>query len=98
MISMRYGTAPIVHAVGGLADTVRDFDPQTKQGNGFAFTGLTVDNLVATVERALSVYSDSKLWQTLQRNAMKEDFSWDKSAQSYEVQAYAAALNFRQGR
>ncbi len=98
MIAMRYGTAPIVHAVGGLADTVRDFDPQTKQGNGFAFKGLTVDNLVATVERALSVYNDRKLWQKLQRNAMKEDFSWDKSAQGYETHAYAAALKFRQSR
>jgi starch synthase len=92
MIAMKYGTAPIVHAVGGLADTVQDFDPQTKQGNGFSFTGLTVDNLVSTVERALKVYRDRKLWQALQRNAMKADFSWDKSAQEYEEKAYKPAL------
>ncbi len=96
MIAMKYGTAPIVHAVGGLADTVQDFDPQTKRGNGFSFTGLTVDNLVATVERALNVYRDSKLWQALQRNAMKANFSWDKSAQDYEAKAYIPALRFRQ--
>ncbi len=96
MIAMKYGTAPIVHAVGGLADTVQDFDPQTKQGNGFSFTGLTVDNLVATVERALSVYRNRKLWQTLQRNAMKANFSWDKSAQDYEAKAYTPALQLRQ--
>ncbi|MCS7193053.1 MAG: glycosyltransferase, partial [Armatimonadetes bacterium] len=92
MIAMKYGTAPIVHAVGGLADTVQDFDPKTKKGNGFSFTGLTVENLLATVERALSVYRDSKLWQTLQKNAMKSDFSWNKSAQDYETKAYASAL------
>ncbi len=96
MIAMKYGTAPIVHAVGGLADTVQDFDLQTKRGNGFSFTGLTVDNLVATVERALNVYRDSKLWQALQRNAMKANFSWDKSAQDYEAKAYIPALRFRQ--
>lgn len=95
MIAMKYGTAPIVHAVGGLADTVQDFDSQTKQGNGFSFTGLTVDNLVATVGRALNVYRDQGLWRALQRNAMKTDFSWDKSAQDYETKAYAPALRLR---
>ncbi|MCS7186344.1 MAG: glycogen synthase GlgA [Armatimonadetes bacterium] len=95
MIAMKYGTAPIVHAVGGLADTVQDFDPKTKKGNGFSFTGLTVENLLATVERALSVYRDSKLWQTLQKNAMKSDFSWNKSAQDYEVKVYTPALQLR---
>ena len=95
MIAMKYGTAPIVHAVGGLADTVQNFDPHTKQGNGFAFTGLTVDNLVATVEQALSVYRNSKLWQALQRNAMKANFSWDRSSQDYETKAYATALELR---
>lgn len=93
MIAMRYGTAPIVHAVGGLADTVEDFDPQTKRGTGFAFNGLTVANLVATVERAVGVYRNRPLWQALQRNAMKADFSWDKSAQTYETQVYAVALS-----
>ncbi|MFN4178887.1 MAG: glycogen synthase GlgA, partial [Armatimonadota bacterium] len=84
-----------VHAVGGLADTVQDFDPQTKQGNGFSFTGLTVDKLVATVGRALNVYRDQGLWRALQRNAMKTDFSWDKSAQDYETKAYVPSLQLR---
>lgn len=92
MIAMRYGTAPIVHAVGGLADTVRDFDPSTKQGNGFSFTELTSEALVKSVERALGVYRKRSLWQALVRNAMKEDFSWEKSAQIYESQAYIPAL------
>lgn len=94
MIAMAYGTAPIVHAVGGLVDTVQDFDPQTKQGTGFTFSSLTGADLTAAVERALSVYQDAKLWQALQRNAMKADFSWSASAQAYEEQVYAAALQF----
>lgn len=92
MIAMRYGTAPIVHAVGGLADTVRDFDPTTRQGNGFTFDELTPEALVKTTERAISIYRDRKLWQALIRNAMREDFSWEKSAQQYEGQAYGPAL------
>lgn len=92
MISMRYGTAPIVHAVGGLADTIQDFDPQTGKGNGFAFTGLTTANLIATVERALGVYRNRNLWRTLQRNAMKADFSWDKSARDYETRVYCKQI------
>jgi starch synthase len=95
MIAMRYGTAPIVHAVGGLADTVRDFDPVTQQGNGFTFNELTPDALVKTTERAVSIYRERKLWQALIRNAMREDFSWEKSAQQYEAQAYAPALRLR---
>jgi len=95
MIAMRYGTAPIVHAVGGLADTVRDFDPVTQQGNGFTFNELTPDALVKTTERAVSICRKRKLWQALIRNAMREDFSWEKSAQQYEAQAYAPALRLR---
>jgi starch synthase len=95
MIAMRYGTAPIVHAVGGLADTVRDFDPVTQQGNGFTFNELTPDALVKTTECAVSIYRERKLWQALIRNAMREDFSWEKSAQQYEAQAYAPALRLR---
>ncbi len=95
MIAMRYGTAPIVHAVGGLADTVQDFDPNTKEGNGFAFKGLTIDKLVATVERAVQVYQQPTLWRTLQRNAMKTNFSWEKSATVYEAEAYLPALHLR---
>jgi starch synthase len=95
MIAMRYGTAPIVHAVGGLADTVRDFDPVTQQGNGFTLNELTPDALVKTTERAVSIYRERKLWQALIRNAMREDFSWEKSAQQYEEQAYAPALRLR---
>lgn len=98
MIAMRYGTVPIVHAVGGLADTVQDFDSKTKQGNGFTFVGLTVDNLLATVERALSVYQQPNLWHALQRNAMKADFSWDTSARTYETAAYSVALQIRRNK
>lgn len=95
MIAMAYGTVPIVHAVGGLADTVQDFDTQTKQGTGFTFSPLTAEDLVAAVERAVSVYRDAKLWRSLQRNAMKADFSWNASAMAYKTQVYLPVLQAR---
>ena len=90
MYSLRYGTLPIVHRTGGLADTVIDAGittdtPQklTPGANGFVFDTPTTDSLIQTIQRALSLFEDKKLWQQLQRNAMNEDFSWEKSAESY---------------
>jgi starch synthase len=84
MYSMRYGTVPVVHAVGGLADTVH---PAT----GFAFQAYTPAALLETLARALTVFGDRTAWRALQRAGMQEDFSWDRSAQEY-VKMYERAL------
>jgi starch synthase len=83
MYSLKYGTIPIVHATGGLADTVQDFDPATGKGTGFVFTEYTTSAFLATVRRAIDVYHDDKNWRKLVRNAMKQDFSWKGSAEKY---------------
>lgn len=84
MYSMRYGTAPVVRATGGLADTVRQFDPATGQGTGFVFEHFTRDGLSWALGLALKVYEDPKAWRKLQLNGMKADFSWNASARQYE--------------
>jgi starch synthase len=90
MYSLRYGTLPIVHATGGLDDTVQDVEPSPGSGTGFKFDRYTPEALAATVERALALYRDKRRWRTIQRNGMKQDFSWDVSAREY-VKVYREA-------
>lgn len=83
MYSLKYGTIPIVRAVGGLRDTVQEFNPRTGSGNGFVFNPYEVRDLLAAVDRALKMLRDKTKWPILVKNAMAADFSWDKSAQAY---------------
>ncbi len=84
--SQRYGTPPIVHNTGGLADSVVDCNPDTlKNGtaSGFVFSGMTADNLFATIVRAIDTYHDERKWKSLRKNCMGKDFTWETSAKSY---------------
>mgnify|MGYP001395828192 FL=1 len=83
MYSLRYGAIPIVRRTGGLADTVRAFDPQTGEGTGFLFDEFTPEALYHAVLRALGVWRDPQAWSRLMQNAMREDFSWDRQVQHY---------------
>jgi starch synthase len=86
MYSLRYGTPPVVHATGGLADTVVDCNENTLAAgtaNGFVLTEPTPPALLAAIERAISVWRDRARWRELQRNGMRLDFSWDAGAQRY---------------
>lgn len=83
MISMRYGSVPIVRAVGGLADTIHDFDPQTGEGNGFVFRDYTPQALFDAILRAIETYQDANAWRRLQIRGMQADFSWHSSARQY---------------
>ncbi len=83
LISLRYGTIPIVRSTGGLADTITEFNPQTKDGNGFIFEEYSAEELFSTIKRALDIYKDRKLWLSLVKSAMGHDFSWGNSAKEY---------------
>ncbi len=86
MYSQRYGTPPIVHATGGLADSVVDTTASTlKDGtaSGFSFEGTTADNLFQTIKRAIAVYKQERKWNSLMTNCMSKDFSWKGSAEAY---------------
>jgi starch synthase len=87
MYSQRYGTVPIVHATGGLSDTVLDATPQrlaAGTASGFSFSEYDAAHLAETMLRAWQMYtSDAPAWRTLQRICMALDHSWSKSARDY---------------
>jgi starch synthase len=97
LISLRYGTVPVVHRTGGLADTVVDYQPSTHRGTGFLFRGYDPTALALALGRAIEVYRDSSAWSTIQRNGMLQDFSWTASAARY-LDAYHDALALRAAR
>ena len=84
MFSLRYGTIPVVRKTGGLADTIKHYNKETKEGNGFVFEHYTADGLMWAVNEALETYwADTDDWECIVKNAMNCDFSWDKSAEKY---------------
>jgi starch synthase len=91
LYSLRYGTIPIVHATGGLRDSVEPFNATTGQGTGFVFQGASGDALLAAVNDALGVFANRTAWQQLIQNAMAQDFSWERSASRY-VERYRQLL------
>ncbi|MCS7176735.1 MAG: glycogen synthase [Candidatus Kapabacteria bacterium] len=91
MYALRYGTIPIVRAVGGLRDTVRQYDPATGEGWGFLFGDYTPEALWGAVEYALGFYRVEPHWERMRRNAMACDFSTRRSAEQY-LQLFEWAL------
>ena len=83
MYSLKYGTVPVVRAVGGLDDTIQNFNPAAKKGNGFKFKDATNEAFLGAVKSAVSIFKDTKLWDELLKNCMSCDFSWESSAEQY---------------
>ena len=83
MYSLKYGTVPIVRETGGLADTVKNYDEKSGNGNGFVFKKYTTKDFLAEIKRALKVYKNKQQWMNIVRNGMKSDFSWNSSAKKY---------------
>ncbi len=83
MISLRYGTIPIVHQTGGLADTIVHFNKMTKEGNGFLFQDYTVDTFTAALKEMIDTFQQPEIFNHLIRNAFKNNFSWTNSAKQY---------------
>jgi starch synthase len=93
MIAMHYGSVPVVRAVGGLADTVGDYDPATGEGTGFVFESYHSMALYTALVRAVETYRHRDIWRELQIRCMQQDFSWEASARKY-VELYARAREF----
>lgn len=84
LISMRYGTLPLVRETGGLADTVSPYNEFDKTGNGFSFANYNSDEMIQVMHNAIDVYYNrSDDWKVLVRNAMNTDVSWQRSADIY---------------
>jgi starch synthase len=84
MISMRYGTIPIVRQTGGLKDSVVSYNKFTEEGNGFGFVNFNAHEFLFIIKDALKLYHDKEKWTKLMKNAMKSDNSWSSSAKEYE--------------
>jgi len=93
MYALRYGTIPVVRATGGLDDTIAPFASVTKEGNGFKFSAYAPEALMGAVNEAVRLYKEPATWRVLMKNAMKEDFSWDRSARRY-VELYHGLSGF----
>ncbi|MDB4941129.1 MAG: hypothetical protein JWP97_663 [Labilithrix sp.] len=86
LYAQRYGAAPVAHATGGLTDTIIDCDAKLETGTGFLFEEPTVDQLYATVQRAIAAYETDR-WPALRRRVMRLDRGWERAGRQYE-QAY----------
>ncbi|MBL0168386.1 MAG: glycogen synthase GlgA [Propionivibrio sp.] len=88
LYALRYGTLPLVHRVGGLADTVIDATPgnlQSDSATGFVFDDVDRQAISDSIHEACTLYRDQIAWHQVQRRAMEQDFSWDDSAAHYEA-------------
>ena len=83
MYSLTYGTLPVAHRTGGLADTIVDITEDPEKGTGFLFPDLSLDAILDGVDRAISFYGDKDGMERAIRNAMRTDFSWNRSAAEY---------------
>lgn len=85
LMSMRYGTLPIVRETGGLKDTVEAYNEYEQTGTGFSFKNYNAHEMLDTIRYSLKVYYDQrKEWDAMVKRAMKQDFSWERSAREYE--------------
>jgi starch synthase len=81
--SLKYGAIPVVHATGGLDDTVEEWNPGLNTGSGFKFEPYEAKALLDAIDRALAAFYDEKQWSQLTENAMAQNFSWEKPAREY---------------
>jgi starch synthase len=94
LIAMRYGSIPVVRHTGGLVDTVPDFSPDLKEGNGFVFSDYSPEALIEAFQRGISAYKNKDAWNRAVQRVMQKDFSWRSSALKYEA-AYRRILEVR---
>lgn len=84
MISLSYGTIPVVRETGGLRDTVLSYNEFSGEGNGFTFLNYNAHDMLHTLQRALSYYTNHpEIWEKLMKRGMRGDYSWKHSAERY---------------
>jgi starch synthase len=92
LYSLKYGTVPVVRAVGGLDDSIADYGSETSGGTGFKFHEYTKEAMLDAIKRALKVYGNSEEWRALAKKCMAADFTWERSAQEY-LDLYGKAMS-----
>lgn len=91
--AMRYGCVPIVRKVGGLNDTVSNYNPATGKGTGFSFLSYDEFSLYETIVRALEAYKYKGVWRNIAERCMLESNSWDIPAKKY-IKLFRKVMNF----
>jgi starch synthase len=94
MYALKYGTAPVVRATGGLKDTVEEWNLAAGSGTGFLFEGYNSAGLLAALDRALAAFADRASWETLMRNGMAKSYTWEHAATEY-AEVYHEVLRRR---
>lgn len=84
LISMRYGTVPIVRETGGLKDTVEAYNEYEHTGTGFSFSNYNAHEMLGIIRYAMQIFQKKKEWNGLITRGMKQNFSWNNSAVEYE--------------
>src|SRR5690606_10650720 len=85
LISLQYRTVPIVRETGGLKDTVLPYNEFTAEGSGLTFANYNAHEYLFTVQRAVRIYQDAKVWQRIVDNGSRVDYSWSSSAKQYKT-------------
>jgi starch synthase len=83
MYSLRYGTPPLVHRTGGLADTVEPFHLESSEGTGFVFEPFGEKEFRLALDEAILAFRDRQQWERLMRRGMSLDFSWARQVEAY---------------
>lgn len=92
LISLKYGSVPIVRETGGLKDTVTPYNEYTGEGTGFTFKNYNAHEMLGVIKYALSTYKDRNTWLKIVSNGMSKDFSWKNSANKF-IKLYNSILN-----
>lgn len=93
--ALRYGCIPIVHSIGGLKDTIDNFDFNNRLGNGFTFTNYSSLSFYGAIMRAREYYKNQAIWKKLVTQSMRLSFSWDLPAKRY-IQLFKKAIKLKQ--
>ena len=83
LISLRYGTLPVVRETGGLKDTIKAYNEYTGEGNGFSFRNFNAHELLFSIKYALELYKDKEKWISLIKQAMDSKNDWEQSSLEY---------------
>lgn len=83
LISLRYGSVPIVRRTGGLGDTIKNYNPETHRGNGFTFKTYDAFAFFAAIVRGVETYRHRSVWRRIAQRGMEESFSWEVPAKRY---------------
>ena len=84
LIAMRYGCVPVVRDIGGLRDTVEQYNQETGTGNGFTFANYNAHEMFDTLNKATILFKNKAEWHKIVTNAMTSDYSWQNSAKQYQ--------------